>query len=497
VQRRWSLITRLMGWQVLASLLALVLVTGFIMFEKLKSETGYLDERMRFFAGLLVGAVASERSQLPGLAQRVDAFQHVLDEAFKSIEYESNYPLLAQVFSHDGQLVYSSPHAPKTPLLLPLRPATLQAKTVVFSDGQVAGDPYRLLQVTSRDGDSTLVMAESVAARRAVIWPLLAGLALKQFVALLLCLGALWWATRSMLRPLAQLTIQMTQRQPGTLTPFDVRAPDPEVALLVDSLNRLMRAEAQRRDMERGFLADAAHELRTPLALLAAQAHLVLNAQDEQARTAAAQALRQGLARASHTLTQLLTVARVDATASPTTHETVDTQPAPSPSPSPYASKALINLSELVAERVAHFTAVARAKWIDLELQGADDEQVWANAPGLITILDNLLDNAVRYTPNNGNVVVSLRNLSDGTEVVVQDDGPGIPVEHHVRVFERFFRMPGNLAPGTGLGLAIAQAIAHAQGATLALGPGLNGNGLGVTLRLTLHSPPKRVVVAE
>jgi hypothetical protein len=122
--------------------------------------------------------------------------------------------------------------APKTPMLL--RAAGLPAMNVVFSDGQLAGDPYRSLQVTSRDGDSTLVMAESLAARRAVIWPLLASLALKQFVALLLCLGALWWATRSMLRPLAQLTMQMTQRQPGTLTPFDVWAPDPEVALLVN-----------------------------------------------------------------------------------------------------------------------------------------------------------------------------------------------------------------------------------------------------------------------
>jgi signal transduction histidine kinase len=468
-----------MGWQVLASLLALVLVTGFIMFEKLKSETGFLDERMRFFASLLVVAAGSERSHVPGLAQRVDAFQHVLDEAFKRIEYESNYPLLAQVFSHDGQLIYSSPLAPKTPMLLQ-RAFRVPAKTAVFSDGQVAGDPYRLLQVTSRDGDTTLVMAESVAARRAVIWPLLAGLALKQFVALLLCLGALWWATRSMLRPLAQLTMQMTQRQPGALTPFDVRAPDPEVALLVYSLNRLMRAEAQRRDMERGFLADAAHELRTPLAMLAAQAHLVLNAIDEPTRAKASQALHLGITRVSHTLTQLLTVARIDATAS--TEE--------DPAPTSYANKEHINLSELVAERVAHFAIAARAKSIELELQAPEIQQVWANSAGLITILDNLIDNAVRYTPAHGEVKVTLTTTNRCTRLVVQDNGPGIAPEHRQRVFERFYRVPGNLSPGSGLGLAIAQAVAAAQGASLSLGPGLNSAGLGMTLTLTAPRPP-------
>jgi Two-component sensor kinase N-terminal len=218
-----SVVARLMGWQVLASTLAVALVTAVIMFEKLKSETGYLDERMHFFASMLAEAAAGEQGNTAGLTQRLGAFQSVIDRAFKTIEYESDYPLLAQVFAGDGRLIYASKLAPPSAMAAPL-PATADPGQSAFSDAQWRGQSYRLLQVRSRDRSTTVVLAESQAARRAVMWPLLLSLALRQFLALLLCLAALWWATRSILRPLSQLTSELMRRQPGELKPFEVQA---------------------------------------------------------------------------------------------------------------------------------------------------------------------------------------------------------------------------------------------------------------------------------
>jgi len=379
-------------------------------------------------------------------------FVHGVIESLENAErYEATY----QVLDRDGRLLYRSPGAPERPLVGPRG----------VHESQIGDEPVRLARVVSSDGRVQVILAESAAIRRASILPTLEIIGGGQILILLVCLIAVWWAARRGLAPLRTLAAEIGRRRPGDLRPIDGSFVFTEVAPLIAETNALLAREAERLELERGFLADAAHELRTPLAAIAAQAHLLTEAGDMESRQRVRHALEQSLERTAHLLAQLLTIARLDAS-------------------DPTLGRESCDVAELVRRRVAAYADWARVRAIALEVSGPDSLVFEIHRSGVESLVDNLVDNAIRYTPPGGVVNVSIACDPKGLALTVLDNGPGIPQAFLERVFERFYRLPGTEAHGSGLGLAIVRRVVEAHQATVTLTRGLGEGGLGVFVQI-------------
>lgn len=318
-----------------------------------------------------------------------------------------------------------------------------------FSTERTARGAWRIYAVQHRGQTIAVAQPMSVRARIA------ASAALRTLTpfAVLLPLAALliWFVVGRALRPLTGLAGSVARRTPDALDPIaETGVPDealPLVRALNDLLTRLQAALKAQRD----FIADAAHELRTPLAALQLQAQLIARADDDTARHAGLADLRAGLERATHVVSQLLTLARAEPGAAP---------PAPVD----------VRLADLCRQSVVDHAALAAAGDVDLGFaQGAPDAAVAGQPDTLRTLLDNLVANAVRYTPPGGRVDVACGMDGASAWLEVQDNGPGIPPAERARVFDRFYRRAGESAGGSGLGLAIVRAIARRHGAEVVL----------------------------
>ncbi|MFC4524442.1 sensor histidine kinase [Cupriavidus pinatubonensis] len=310
-------------------------------------------------------------------------------------------------------------------------------------------------------GPAVVQIAQPMSARRT----LAARMALRTVAPLLLLLPLLawlvWMAVGRGLRPLREIATEVRARDANALTPLAVRPMPDEIAPLSDALNQLLGRLSHAIDTQRAFVADAAHALRTPLTALQLQAQLVERAEDPQARRQAVSNLRQGLERLTHLVAQLLTLARQEPGAVTLPQEPVD-------------------LHELASTVVADMAQAALDREIDLGLD-ADSvpvASVRGDADALRILLTNLIDNALAYIPRGSRVDVQVRQATGGraVELVVSDNGPGIPAAERERVFDRFYRLPDAPTGGSGLGLAIVAEIAQSHGARVSLedaGPGL------------------------
>jgi two-component system, OmpR family, sensor kinase len=264
------------------------------------------------------------------------------------------------------------------------------------------------------------------------------------------------------LQPLQRLTTLVKTRHADVLNPLpDDRLPD-EVRPLVGALNDLLVRLGDALDRERAFLADAAHELRTPLTALHLQMGTLARAANETERHDAMEKLSAGMQRAIRLVEQMLSFARQQPRAEPTLTQ--------------------VPLADVVREVVAELVPLADVKHIDLGISNSQDAFVLGDPDALRTLTRNLVDNAVRYTPDGGRVDVSVERSGDAAILKVVDNGPGIPLEERSRVLDRFYRRPGTSPPGSGLGMAIVKAIADAHGASLGLDSGVEGVGLAVTV---------------
>jgi two-component system sensor histidine kinase TctE len=293
---------------------------------------------------------------------------------------------------------------------------------------------------------------------------------------LLLAVGAAFgvnWAVRRALRPLLKLKDEVEGRSPRDLTPLNAAGSPDEVRPLVLSLNRLFELVNAQVESQRRFVADAAHQLRTPLAGLQAQVEAWAMPESQSVTLSAAQLrkLRDATRRTSQLANQLLALSRADARSTASEPR----QP--------------VDLKVLCEEVLEDFLDAAAAKHIDLGLE-VSDMRVSGYAWLLRELLVNLVDNAVRYTPNGGRVTLRCgqRNIP-ATDVAigfleVEDDGPGVPQQERMRMRERFYRVPGTPGEGNGLGLAIADEIALVHRSQLQIHAGALGRGLRCTLLL-------------
>ena len=363
---------------------------------------------------------------------------------------DAAYDFVVQVWTLDGIRIYlSRPHS-----ALP-EATTLGFSTVTTNEGR-----WRVYGAQAMTKVVQVAQPMRVRERQAVD---LALKTLRPFALLLPVLGFLiWLAVGSALDPLRRLTTAVKARRVDALDPLpNERLPD-EVRPLVGALNDLLARLGAALDRERAFMADAAHELRTPLTALHLQMGALARATNEAERNDAMEKLSAGVQRAIRLVEQMLSFARQEPRAEP--------------------GRVPVPLADIVREVVAELVPFADAKRIDLGISNSQSAVVLGDPDALRTLTRNLVDNAVRYTPEGGRVDVFVEN-SGAVILKVVDDGPGIPMEERSRVLDRFYRRPGTSPPGSGLGMAIVKAIADAHGATLALDSGPEGRGLAVSVR--------------
>jgi two-component system OmpR family sensor kinase/two-component system sensor histidine kinase QseC len=273
------------------------------------------------------------------------------------------------------------------------------------------------------------------------------------------------WIVGRGLSPLRDVTAEVQRRDAQSLTPLAVAALPIEIAPLVGELNRLLDRLGRAFAAQRAFIADAAHELRSPLTALRLQLQLLDRAPDPAAHEQARERLGGAVERAIHLVEQLLTLARSDS-------GSVNT-----------VRRAALDLSAVAAEAIGDTRELAMTRHIDLGLDAQPPCELTGDREALRILVRNLVDNAVRYTPPGGTVQVECRPDGNAVILEVRDTGPGIAPEDRQRVFDRFYRRATVQEGGTGLGLAIVQAIADRHAATVLLDDA-PGGGLRARVRL-------------
>jgi two-component system sensor histidine kinase QseC len=256
----------------------------------------------------------------------------------------------------------------------------------------------------------------------------------------------------------------LAQRQPQALQPISVDDAPSEMTPMLDALNSLFQRIAELMASERLFTADAAHELRTPIAAIRAQAQVALASADDAERAHALQATLQGCDRATRLVEQLLTLSRLESGSAPALNS--------------------LDLGALVRQVVADAATLALTKRQTIEVEAAESCLVSADVTLLSALVRNLVDNSIRYSPPGASVRVAIESETSGVKLTIQDSGPGMSKADMEKLGERFFRVIGTGQSGSGLGWSIARRIAAALAAEVYVSRSASMGGLSVEVRL-------------
>ncbi|MDP2025327.1 ATP-binding protein [Sulfuriferula sp.] len=339
-----------------------------------------------------------------------------------------------QVF-HEGRLVLRSANAPVTPMV-----ESGQDIRTGFATVQIGGIAWRVFAAYGAERDVQVYVGEQASSRDSILWAVLRSTLWPMVVALPLLALAVWWAVYHGVAPMRRLGRALTERQPQALHPLALDGTSSEMAPMVNALNGLFERIGTLLESERRFTADAAHELRTPIAAIRAQAQVALGEADDARRTHALKNTLEGCDRATRLVEQLLTLSRLEAVMAP--------------------AMAAVDLSALTQRVVAELAPKALAKNQTLEFEAAEPCSVPGNETLLTVLVRNLVDNAVRYSPASAQVKVSVRQQAGRAVLSVEDSGPGLAEADRNRLGERFFRVPGSSESGSGLGWSIVRRIA-------------------------------------
>jgi two-component system OmpR family sensor kinase len=441
----------------------------------MRALTGSLRARLLWF---LLAAIV-----LAAGAQALVAYRTVLKEADDIFDYhmqqmalslraglppsaavggigsgEQNFDFVVQVWTADGVRIFESAEQAALP----------QLAVLGFADVRARGTTYRVFSMQT--SGLVIQVAQDMAARRNMAGALaLRTIAPVALMAPLLML-VVWWVVSRSLAPVARVRKQVASRQADDLSAVSEEGLPDEVRPLVQELNLLFDRVRHAFDAQKHFVADAAHELRSPLAALKLQVQGLQRAPDAAARDLAVSRLVAGIDRATRLVEQMLALARHEASMA------AGAKPQP------------VDLAEVARLAISDAVAAAQARRIDIGVSHADPDAVVSGQPeALRMLLRNLIDNAVKYTPEEGRVDVGIATRDSAVELSVDDSGPGLPEEERERVLDRFYRSGEPKAPGSGLGLAIVKSIADLHGATVALAPSPSLGGLRVLVRF----PPR------
>ncbi|MDR7270213.1 signal transduction histidine kinase [Pelomonas saccharophila] len=447
--RQPSLMRRTAG----AIALAFVLVLGVLLVHD------YLETRQAYVQDLAIRNRAElwapELAALPDVAEaeRLMTSLARINERWRGRTGQPHSPVVYQLRDASGQVRAAYP------------PESMEA----FAAGPepVTQQPVYGLKhwvVLQQAGPWQLVIAEPAEPLAPLLWRLADDILDKLLLALPLVVLPVGLALWTGLSPLRRLTRALAARAPQDLSPLGVQPPHRELRPLAEAFEGLLAQLRRKLERERRFVQEAAHELRTPLAAVTTQAHVLAHAEAPEDRIRAEAAMVQMLQRASHLSQQLLDLAVLDdATGGPA--QAVDLVP-------------------LLEQALAAASDTANAHGLELSLDAPEALQATLQLQAWQSVLHNLLDNALRYVPAGGRIEVALRQAREGIELSVADDGPGLPAEWQERAFDRFWRAPGQQVSGSGLGLAIVRQAACRLGGQVSVTQGLGGRGIAFVLSL-------------
>ncbi len=379
-------------------------------------------------------------------------------------------PKVAFQVWHEGRLTLRSADAPAVPMGTVERVSRSGLRTQVID-----GVEWRVFAAHGGERDVQVFVGEQTASRVAILWAVLRSTLWPMALALPLLGLVGWWAVRTGLAPLRLMGRTLSARDPRALQPVELADAPSEMKPMTDALNALFERISALMESERRFTADAAHELRTPLAAIRAQAQVALAEPDAIDRAHALQATIEGCDRAVRLVEQLLTLSRLEA----------DTAPA----------LARFDLAAAARRVTADLAPRAIEKQQTLELRADHAVAVLADDTLLGVLVRNLVDNAVRYSPRGATIRLTATAPRHGpARLVVEDSGPGLQKHEVARLGERFFRVLGNDEPGSGLGWSIVHRIARAFGAQVGVDRSADLGGLRVTVHWSLSD---RVGVAH
>lgn len=329
----------------------------------------------------------------------------------------------------------------------------------------VGGETFRVLVKTTASGERIAIAQESgfrnEIARDGALRTVMPFLILMPV--LLLVVADL---VRKMFQPIAALSKEIDQRAEPQLHPVDERHLPIEVRPFAVAINRLLARVGQSMDSQRRFVADAAHELRSPLTAMSLQAERLAEAEMSSVARQRLTVLRQGIERGRNLLDQLLTLAKAQSG--------VD------------LPKSSVSVQGIYRRVLEDLMPLAEAKHIDLGVEGEQDAHVWASELEMIAVVKNLVDNAIRYTPEGGRVDLSVDVLDGRANLRIVDNGPGIALAERDRVFDPFYRTLGSEQMGSGLGLSIVQTIASRIGASIHLDSANQAGQTGLAVTVTV-----------
>jgi len=366
--------------------------------------------------------------------------------------------VLFQVFQA-GKLVLRSDDAPAQPVSGGAAPGY---RTVA-----AGGTAWRVFAAADRSRDLLVLVAERSAARQSILWAVLRSTLWPLVVALPLLAVASWAVVRHGLAPLRALGQAVQARQPAALAPIVADGLTSELQPLLSSLNDLLGRVSVLLESERRFTADAAHELRTPIAAIRVQAQVAAAEADPAARQHALAATVSGCDRAARLVDQLLTLSRLEANG--------------------VTELTRVDLREVVRQVVAALAPQAGYKRQELRLEAGLACPVWGNDILLALLARNLIDNAIRYSPTSASIHVRLTCEHAQFALEVDDSGPGLSQPQLARLGERFFRVPGSGESGSGLGWSIARRICQAHGFALAAAPSARLGGMMARVSGRVH----------
>lgn len=421
-----------------------------------------LSHTAKLLQSIILSAITEQNPEnIQEILSQITSPSEQLYGNFESGKYGHLYEkkISFQLWSHTGDIILHSSSAPE----IPLSGQGPDNDKGGYSDNSFNNITWRVFSIWDKQGKYLLQVAEHNSIRheltekisRRVIHPTL----------ILLPLLALfvWIGIGKGLRPLKGITQKVSNQDPSNLNPIDIGQVPIEIRPLIESLNKLFFRLHGAIEKERRFTADASHEIRTPLAALKTQAQVAIRSEDNDIRRQALENVISGVDRASHLVSQMLTLARFD----PEKHKLQITA---------------INFGNLVSDIVASLVPIALEKHIEIEMKAEQGITIHGDMTSLEILVKNIVQNAILYTPEHGQINIFLYIKKNNIIFEVEDTGPGIEKQFRDRIFDRFYRINGSSANGSGLGMAIVKQIADMHNATIKLEDARSENGLLVKI---------------
>jgi signal transduction histidine kinase len=367
-----------------------------------------------------------------------------------------------QVWNDSGRLLYKNKGASDTPFAPDGKPG--------FGWTMMNGQQWRTYVAWDNSQHLQIQVGEPASHRKEISGRFAYKLLLFALLILPLMAACIWWAVNRVFRALQESANQVSQRTPSDLQEVSLAGAPSEVHPLLHAINRLFERVSRTLEHEQRFTADAAHELRTPLAAIKTNLQVIQRARNDAERAEFIAGLGISVDRATRLVEQLMTLARLD------------------PQYEPNHALQKMDLSALLADRLPALRAQADKQQLQFDAM-LEAAPCLVHQASFLILLRNLIDNAMRYTPPGGRVHLSCRVEQQQVCLSIADSGPGIPVDMRTRVFDRFFRLSDAGKSGSGLGLSIVKRIADTHRATVELDAGLDGAGLAVRIGFPLYQP--------